>query len=359
MKVAIITDTHFGVKNASDVFSDHMVNFLNEEFFPYLIDNGITEILHLGDLFDNRQSINVKTLRLVQDQFLGKLREYNMKMHIIPGNHDVAYKNTNKLSATCEVLTHFKDVATLHMDPGVVDYDGLKIALIPWINSENYDEVMDFVSKVDAPILGGHLELIGFEMMKGNIVQHHGMDPKLFSRFEYVMSGHYHTRSQKDNIRYLGTPYELTWADCNDPKGFHILDTTTRELEDIPNPNRMFHKLVYNDSDFHKKSNAIKFTPRVDNIADSYVKVVVVKKHDPYLFDQFIDKALAQSPFDLKIIETFDEYLAENVDDDMIEHQDTLTILNSYMDVLETPLEVDKLKSMLQALYVEAQNTMI
>jgi DNA repair exonuclease SbcCD nuclease subunit len=358
MKVVIITDTHFGVKNASGVFEDYISKFLDNEFFPYCEENNITHILHLGDFFDNRKSIHVKTIRFVREKFLNRLKELGITMDIILGNHDVAYKNTNSLSASFEILRLYPDEVNIHVDPTIVDYDGLKIALIPWINTENHDKVMEFVKTAKAPILGGHLELKGFEMMKGSHITQTGMSPDNFDRFEYVMSGHYHTSSKRGNVMYLGTPYELTWADVNDPKSFYVLDTSTRKLERRVNPYKLHIKLIYNDTNSTDDIKAELNKLDLSSVSpDCYVKIIVVKKTNPYLFDQYLDRIIAKGPFDIKIIETFSEYLSESVDDREIKHDDTLTILNSYVDAVETPLDTSILKTKLQALYVEAQQT--
>lgn len=356
-KIAVITDTHAGVKNGSNIFLDYAERFYSEIFFPYCLENNITKILHLGDYFDHRRVAHINVLARNRGMFLDKLREHGMHMDIIPGNHDVVYKNTNDLCSLTEILHHYDDIVTLHMEPTVVDYDGLRIALLPWINAENYHASIDFINNVDAPFLGGHLELAGFEMMKGVLASSHGMSANLFSRFEIVMSGHYHTKSTKDNIHYLGTPIEHTWADCNDPKYFHVIDTSSRALNQIRNPITIYNKLKYDDS---KAGNDItKELKKYDLscVEGSFIKIIVRNKKNPYLFDKYLDAIMAKNPFDVKIVENFDEYLSENVDDGGLEISDTLTLLNDYIDGVETNVDKDRLKGMMTDLYIEAQNS--
>lgn len=355
MKIAIITDTHAGIKNGSDIFLDYSERFYDEVFFPYVLKNGIKQILHLGDYYDNRKNINYKVLKRNRKMFLNKLREHDLKMDIIPGNHDVSYKNTNDLCSLVEILTHYSDVVNLYMEPTVNDYDGLKIALLPWINSENYEKSINFVKSSKASVLAGHLELSGFEMMKGAPAVSHGMDSDIFKRYEMVLSGHYHTKSTRGNIFYLGVPFEQTWADCNDPKYFHILDTNTRELTAVRNNMTIFNRLVYDDS-LHL--DPVKEVDKIDltHVRGTYVKVVVANKKDPYAFDRYLDKIIANEPFEYKIIENLTEYSGDNVSDEDINISDTVTLLNSYVDAVETSLDRDRLKTRLQELYVEAQN---
>jgi len=356
MKVAIITDTHAGIKNGADLFLDYAERFYEEIFFPYCIENNISRIIHLGDYFDHRRFVNIKVLKRNKEMFLDKLREHKMVMDIIPGNHDTFYKSTNELSGLVEILQHYTDVVNLHQDPTVIDLDGLQMALLPWINPENYAESMDFVSKTAAPIIGAHLELAGFDMMRGIAAPSHGMDRSLFNRFEMVLTGHYHTKSTQDNVYYLGTPLEQTWADCNDAKYFHVLDTETRKLEPIQNTITLYHKVVYDDT--NASSDIIGELDKCDfsSLKNTYVRVIVKTKKNPLMFDRFIDRLVSVSPFDLKVVENFEEYQSANVDDEKVEVGDTVTLLNTYVDSVQTDLDRDRLKSMLSALWTEAQN---
>lgn len=354
MKLAVICDTHAGIKNGSQVFIDYQNKFYADTFFPYLAKHKISKILHLGDFFDNRRYLNVKTINSIRTGFLEKLVEYNLHMDIIPGNHDVAFKNTNDICSLSEILQQYSTNITVHMVPTVVSYDSLRIGLLPWINSENYADSIKFVETADAPFLAAHLELSGFEMMKGAPATSHGMDSVLFNRYEAVLSGHYHTKSTKGNIHYLGVPFEHTWADCNDPKYFHVIDTDTREIIPVRNSVCIFKKLVYDDTLFENPVEALN-TVDFNHLNGTFVKVVVAGKKDPFAFDKYCDKILLAEPFDLKIVESFSEYSSEEVADELVNIADTNTLLNSYVDAVETELSKDKLKSKLQELYAEAQ----
>ena len=146
MKIAILNDTHAGVRNSSDVFTNNATKFYEEVFFPYLKENNIKRILHLGDVFDNRKFINFKTLNSYRKNFLAKLREYGIHMDIVPGNHDVFYKNTNELNSLKELLGHYMGEVTIHMEPTVLDLDGMQFAMLPWICQDNYEPVTSTLS---------------------------------------------------------------------------------------------------------------------------------------------------------------------------------------------------------------------
>jgi DNA repair exonuclease SbcCD nuclease subunit len=351
MKIVIITDTHAGVKNGSDIFLDYTEKFYSQVFFPYCLEHGIKKIIHLGDYFDHRKFVNYKVLERNREMFLNRLEEYDMTMDVIPGNHDVFFRNTNSLCSLSTLLQYHSSRVNIIMSPTVIDYDGLNVALLPWINAENYEESMQFISTANAPILGAHLELEGFEMMKGAPATSHGMSASLLSRYEMVLTGHFHTKSSRDNIHYLGVPYELTWADCNDPKYFHVLDTSTRELTAIRNAITLFKRFYYDDS------LKVPTPPSAADCAGSYIKIVVTGKKDPYAFDKYIDAINAAEPFDLKIVESFTEYNADAIDNETLEVSDTPSLLNSYVNAIETDLDKNRIKTKLQELYLESQLT--
>ena len=349
MKIAILNDTHCGVRNSSDIFLDYQDRFYTEIFFPYCKEHNIKQILHLGDYYEHRKFVNFKALNSNRKHFLEPLRENGMSMDIIPGNHDVYYKNTNELCSLKELLGYFTNNVNIIMKPTVLDYDGCKVAVLPWINKSNYEEYTKWAMTCNASILGAHLELKGFDMMPG-MPNPHGMNADIFSRFESVLSGHFHTKSSRDNVDYLGAQFEMTWADVDDPKYFHILDTETREIEAIRNPITIFKKVVYDDTktDYDKVD--------VSQFEKQFIKLIVINKNDLYMFDKFIDRLQSIDTYELKIAESFDEYLGESVEDEKISLEDTTELLDSYVEAVDTDLDKEHIKVELRKLYTEAQN---
>jgi hypothetical protein len=275
------------------------------------------------------------------------MRKHGITMDIIPGNHDVYYKNTNELNALKELQGHYMNEVNLVMKPTVMNYDGTDIALIPWINPENEDETLKFLAKCKADIVGAHLELKGFEMTKGMPCQE-GMDKKHFDRFEMVLTGHFHAKSTQENIHYLGSQMEFFWNDCNDAKYFHILDTETRELEPIRNPITIYEKIYYD----HEKLNKFQDLAYLDN---KFVKVIVTNKGDPYEFERFIDRVQSQKIHELKIAEDFAEFLGSNVEDENVSVEDTETLVFNYIDAVNTDLDKSRIKEEVSHLMKEAQ----
>ena len=348
MKIAILNDTHTGIRNSSDVFIENAEKFYTEVFFPYLLENNIKHILHLGDYYDNRKFINFKALNRNRKTFLAKLREYGITMDVTLGNHDVYYKNTNDLNSLKELLGHYMNEVHIISEPSVLEYNELKIGVVPWINPENEKESLQFIEKCDAPILAGHFEISGFEVSRG--IEHHGgMSPSVFNRFETVLSGHFHVKSTKGNITYLGSQMEFFWSDAHDEKFFHVIDTKTREIEAIHNPHTLFHRIRYDDSNYDYT------TYDLDQVENKFVKIVVINKSDLFTFDRFVDRIQSRRIHELKIQENFSEFVGENVDDENISLEDTNSLVNSYIDNVETDLNKDRIKNEVYDLYIEAQ----
>jgi DNA repair exonuclease SbcCD nuclease subunit len=351
LRVAIITDQHFGARNDSLHFLDFYEKFYNETFFPVVDAAGINTLLILGDTFDRRKYVNFYSLQRAKKMFFDKLADRGIKVHMLVGNHDTYYKNTNDVNSPKLVLEEYDNINIIKNPTPQLVIGETSICMMPWICPENYADSMDTLKLTEATICMGHFEIEGFQMYRG-APSHEGLEPKMFNKFDMVFSGHYHHKSSRGNIHYLGNPYELTWQDHDDPRGFHILDLETQELEFIQNPNKMFKKLIYDD-----KVDDIKTITSMDltQLKTSYVKVVVVNKTNPYLFDTLINRLYQIGPIDITIAEDFTEQ--EDIqDDDVDQAEDTTTILNKYVDNLTTDLEKDKIKNLLRGLYVEALN---
>lgn len=353
MKIALINDTHAGARGDNPIFNEFFFKFWENTFFPYLKEHGIKHICHLGDVVDRRKFINFVTLNSWRKRFFDRLLEEGITMDVIVGNHDVFYRNTNEINAMNELFAGYTNIKIL-VEAEELQYDSLKVAMVPWINSGNYEKTMEFLKNTSSEVVFGHLEIAGFEMDRGNIC-HTGLDKKVFDRFDSVLSGHFHHKSTDGVITYLGNQYEMTWADHGDERGFHVFDTETRDLDFVRNPFHMFHKISYDDTvqdfEYWKKYDYVK-------MKDCYVKIIAVNKQNPYLFDTVIDNLYKIGVADIAIVEDFTE---ESIEDDEMVNQaeDTMTILSKYIDGLTLNVNSDKLKNLMRELYVEALNTEI
>jgi DNA repair exonuclease SbcCD nuclease subunit len=352
MKIALINDTHFGARGDSSIFNEFFFKFWENTFFPYLKDNGIKHICHLGDVVDRRKFINFVTLNSCRKRFFDVLKTEGITMDVIVGNHDVFYRNTNEVNAMNELFYGYDNI-NVYIDPVDLNFDGLSVAMVPWINSGNYENCLGFLKNTKSQVVFGHFEISGFEMDRGNVC-HTGMDRKLFDRFDVVLSGHFHHKSTSGNITYLGNQYEMTWADYNDQRGFHVFDTETRDFEFVENPHRIFYKISYDDTEqdfeYWKKFN-------YEKLKDCYIKIIVVNKTNPYLFDNVIDNLYKSDVIDISIVEDFTEIDLDHDEELINQAEDTMTILSRYIDGLTLNVESDKLKKLMRELYVESLNS--
>jgi DNA repair exonuclease SbcCD nuclease subunit len=354
MKICILGDTHFGARGDSLDFHKYFEKFYDEVFFPYLNGNDIKVIFQMGDLFDRRKYINFNTLHLCRKYFFDRCEILGIKVYTLLGNHDVAFKNTLEVNSTGLLLNEYNCVE-YYDDFDTVEFDGVPIDIVPWICDDNQSEIFDKMKASKSQICFGHFEIAGFEMDKGNVCDH-GLDKDMLSKYDIVLSGHFHHKSSDGNITYVGTPYEMTWSDYNDPKGFHIFDTETRELNFVKNPHTMFNKIVYDDGE-----TDFEFWNKYDfsSLKDTYVKIVVLNKQNPFLFDHVVDKTYKVGVADLSIVEDFTD-LNVDIDQEIVDQaEDTMTILSKYIDNLQLDVESEKLKKLMRELYVEALNTEI
>lgn len=353
MKAAIITDTHFGVRNDSHIFLDYFEKFYTNIFFPYILKNNIQTIFHLGDIVDRRKFINYVTLKEFKRIFVQPCIDNNIKLVGIVGNHDIPYRNTNEVNAMNELFNNPN--ITFYSEPIEYNFSDCIIAMLPWINNTNYDESLNFVKNTKAQILFGHLELAGFEMYRG-MPNPHGMQASLFDKFDMVCSGHFHHKSSRGNINYLGNPYELFWNDYNDQRGFHIFDSDKRDLTFIQNPYRMFNKLWYDDFDISSYEE-IMSKYNFEEYTDTYVKVIVKNKNNPYWFDMVLDSLYKNNPANVSIVEDNKNLDQQSEEEIISEAEDTLTSLFKYVEKMETEVDKQKLQQLFSNLYIEAQNT--
>ena len=340
MKVAIITDTHYGARKGSDHLHNYFEMFYRDVFFPSLEKYQVDTVIHMGDIFDSRKSIDLKSLEWSKKVVFEPLKKYNV--YAIVGNHDCYYKDTNYVNSPELLLRAYPNIK-LYSKATEIEIDKLKILMLPWINSENFDETKELIDGCESKVAMGHLEINGFRATRGHMMEN-GMDTSVFDKFDRVYSGHFHTRSTDGKIYYLGNPYEMYWNDVNNTRGFHIFDTNTLELTPINNPYKLFYNVYYDDTNYKLFNTSI--------YKNKIVKVIVRKKSNIKEFEKFIDKLYASGVQDLKIIENFE--IQESEEFDINEDENTLSILNRYIEESEFDLDKNIIKNIFQDLYREA-----
>lgn len=341
MKIAIINDTHFGARNDSHLFLEHFLNFFENEFFPYLEKNEIKHVFHLGDLLDRRKFINFHTLTHVKNRFFNYFRDNNLELHMILGNHDTYYKNTNQVNSAKELFQEY-DNFYLYENPQNLLFGGINFCMVPWICDSNREEVMEFIKNSNADILCGHLELNGYEVMRG--IRHvGGMEDEGLEKFKLVLSGHFHNKSTTKNVMYLGTQYQITFSDVDEIKGFHVFDTESENLQFVENNDKMFFTLnsteKYSDYSF---------------VTNKFVKLLVHKSTSRNAIDKMIESIENENPHELTVIEDFSFNTEDASAVDL--SKDTLTIINEEIDELDLDIDKNSLKRISNEIYLEALN---
>lgn len=347
LKVAIITDQHFGARNDSVSFLDFYQKFYDNTFFPVLESNDIDTVLILGDTFDRRKYVNFYALDRAKRMFFDKLASMNINVHMLAGNHDTYFKNTNEVNSPDLLLKEYDNINVIDK-PTTINVYNTDICMMPWICPENYQQSLDEMKNTKADLCMGHFEIAGFAMYRG-MESHEGLNKQIFEKFDMVFSGHYHHRSDDGHIYYLGNPYELTWQDYNDPRGFHLFDLDRRELEFVRNPYTMFARVEYDD----KEQEPVELDSL--DLKDKYVKLLVVNKTDYYKFDRFIQKLYNKGCHEIKIVENMSEFEDGEIGEE-INLEDTVSVLSHYIDSVETDVDKEQVKTFMKSLYTEAIN---
>lgn len=343
-KVIILGDLHLGARNNSQHFAAFFNKFFTNVLYPYMKKNSITEIIQLGDLFDNRTSLAYRTFFDSKKVWFDYMVDNGIKMHVLLGNHDILHKHSLEINAPELLLQSYENINIIKT-PKVLNVGGVDFDIVPWMCDENKEQIKTFMSRDDrSSVCLGHFEISGFPMYKGGTESTDGEPVSMFDRYSQVISGHYHTSSERGNIIYSGVPYEISWSDYGDQKYFLVYDTETNNIEWVKNPLTMFEKIYYND----------KLKVDYSNYSGKIVKVIVNEKKDPVLFERFVDSLKVASPFMLDIIDAQDFSLNTELRDDL-DVTDTKGICDNYIDGIETNVDKELLKSYINELYIEAQ----
>jgi len=347
-KVVLLMDTHLGVRNDSDLFANHQKKFFYDVLFPYMKENKLKRILQAGDLGDKRSGICTKTKHFLDGLFSDSYGDYGIYWDLFPGNHDQYYRNNGELTLQSENYRNTIGV-TVHLEPSTIKLsDTCSMDLFPWINPEDKAHAIEYMSKSDSEYALGHFEFSGFDMYKGVPAQG-GMSHKVFSdNYKKVFSGHFHTMSNQDNVYYLGTPYDLTWSDYGDIKGFHVFDTKTGETEFVENPNNLHHKIEYDSTKDYSDFDFEQYEGKI-------IKFIVVDRTNQDAMDVFWMQLTNANPADIKVIDSDFGDMTEDVDVESLDIEDTLSILFKAVDHLsDENIDKDELKAMIGGIYNES-----
>ena len=357
MKLAILTDTHLGIRNNSPAFMNNADEFYNKIFFPTCVNEGVEQILHLGDYYDVRRGTSTLALDHNKKSFIDRLNKVGIPFDIITGNHDCFFKNTNTPNTLETILKNQSELINVISNPEVKEYGSLRIGLVPWICEENSIQSFKFIENAQCDWLAGHFAFNGF-INVGTEEINHGHDPSLVDRFDQVLSGHYHKSSSKGNIYYIGSPLQFTWADVDDDKHFLLVDTETREIKRIVNNNTIFKTIRYTD----EIVEGFDFS----SCKKHFVQIIVKQSDDDKKMKKFITEVENSDIHHLRIIDNpklvsgMDNDVEESVDDDNIDDESFKNIeeiISIYIKqmTLEDRLDRDVLKNIMMSIHTKAE----
>jgi len=303
MKILLVGDIHVGVKIDSTIFLNTFERFFLDFLTKIVKEEKIDEIYILGDLFDNRNNISVKTSNLVYDVFSKFLSLFpNLKINIILGNHDIYYKNTRKVNSikNLELIGNIRVVSNLYRR---TLEDGRIIIEVPWLI--NQGEIDEF-SRQKGDICLGHLEINGFEMIPGFIERKGISDTLLRNNFLRVFSGHFHLRKEMNGITYVGNPYPTKWTDSDNTKGVYILDTKNLnsrfiEFEDSPKYKKIYLSMI------KKKLQNLK-----EEVGGNFVSLILDDDISPKALDKLSDVIARIKPLSFSIVDKEKVFVDDN-----------------------------------------------
>lgn len=326
-KILVLGDIHIGARNSSKVFRELFRTYFRDCVFPLVEERGIKTIVQLGDWFDNRNSVSLHDINYVLKEFLPQLEATGAHMHVLAGNHDVAYKNTNRVHSL-SILETSPNVTVVHDQVETIETESKTFVLCPWINDENQDQLMEELKgyATKKHILCGHFEFTNMRMHKNSKPCDHGLDPKQFNKFDRVISGHFHHPSTYGNVSYMGSVFHLTWQDHDDSKFIYIYDTNTDEFEPIENPYSLFTQFDYHDDDLINVSDE----DLVDRCEGQFVRIVIDSEYKRVDLKDVVHRVEKTKPLSVDVIDNtiLD---VDTTDVDEVELSETKDI-NDYVD---------------------------
>ena len=229
----IITDTHLGVRNNSNEWIDIHREFFFEWFIPLCRKNYRKGdcLVHLGDVFDSRQSLNLKVLNLGIEIFEALSEIFHDGIYIICGNHDIYGKNSNDINSL-KALKWIPGIS-IYEEPISIKFGEKNVFMMPW-RKDHGEESICLKSTDSHDYLFCHTDIRGLMFNKFTKIDE-GISYQDLDKFERVYSGHVHYSQKYGKVRMLGSPYQLTRSDTENTKGITILDFTSGDEQFFEN----------------------------------------------------------------------------------------------------------------------------
>jgi len=326
MKILLVTDTHLGFNKSSDMYHDIVLQ-LFKDIYKTCLERNIIHIIHLGDFFHDRKVLNTKTQAVAHE--IARLFEEDFKFWLILGNHDCYYKDRLHPNVA-ELLKKYHTFRIIDEPTPVLNKE---IVLAPWgVIPSGYQ----------GEYCMGHFEFTGFKMNNTYVCERGTALQEIAPNgFKHIYSGHFHTPSNNGNVTYLGSPYQMTFADINSDRGYHIWEDG--ELEFIKFKYAPEFKVV-------ETSNLDSY-----QISANIVRLVFMEDYGSLKNQQIIDQVLGYNPVRLQVdfsrikIEGTEDKMEENLDATLLDHDG---IIVEYINKTDVPPKIKKkvLLSMIEKL---------
>ncbi len=386
MAVAIIGDMHVGARGGNAHVREYIAQWCRYAFED-MSQRGIDTYIQLGDAFDIRRHLLGMDYEWIVNEFIPLHEKYGISGVYIDGNHDLPYKETNKtswvdlLARLCPAYITRISEPTAHFQFGATASE--VGCFLPWICEANLETSLKAIEASTAKYCFAHLELGGFEMYRGNVSEESrfNLNAGHFSKFDAAYTGHFHTKSESGVIKYVGTPYPLTWADYQDAeddlRGYHIL-AADGACDFVPNPEHVksfFKILTYNWAELNLDDKLALQYKSVSELEDTIglkgkiVKIVIADRGNAKHYKDFVDAVRQCKTIDVTYVDMTVGDVAgvsglnegEAVTDEMSDVEvvtDIESILNSRVDKSTIPeTERPQVKEIIKETYGRAKGT--
>lgn len=235
-KIFLIGDTHIGLgyPNTTDKWHKIHIEYFKDFLIP-LLKKEVKEgdiIIHLGDLFDNRNIIPINLLNYGMDivEEISKIAP----LHIIIGNHDLYSKSTSEINS----VRPFKYIPNVKIydSPKILKFNNLDILMMPYIE-KRLDQIKVIDENKNCDYLFCHSDLNGCKMHLNSAAHRNSdkIDIENFKSFKKVRSGHIHLVQSNDCFTFVGSIFQMDRNDTGDQKGIFVINTDDDTEEFFPN----------------------------------------------------------------------------------------------------------------------------
>lgn len=340
-QIAFCADLHFGKKNNNDRHNQLLCQFVNN-MIADLNQKGIDELVIAGDYFDNRQQINVKTLHYALDAAQMLRDEYNGRVWLVVGNHDIYHRDRLDVAST-EALEPYMNVVD---EEDIIELKDHMVQLVPWIcDQQHWDNVVN--QSKEADYCFGHFEFSNFRM-NANYIMEHGQSHRELHHLKRVLTGHFHGRQFKDNVVYIGSPFQFDMNDSDDfERGYGIIDLDSNEIE--------FYNSNLTDIRTINYRDLLSLDESENDYSSSSIRVVFDQEVDDDTLNEVGSKMDTLNPMESKIQykpQKVKEYIESEVEVNEVENID-----ESVLNYIENSVGIDGYDTnLLKECYKEAMN---